>query len=67
MLTEDEKLQLQFKFQLIRICAGIKSPNRKRNFSKPKWVKLGTLLKIPEPKLKKKSLGTARGLKENLK
>ena len=48
-----------------QIRAGIKSPNRKSNFSKPKWVKLGSLLKIPEPKLKTKSLVTARGHKEN--
>ena len=46
-----------------QIRAGIKSPYAKSNFFKLKWVKLGTLLKIPEPKLKIKSLGTARGLK----
>lgn len=56
--TEDEKLQLQLKFQLIRsykikiknqtvhrLCAGITSPNTNSNFVKPKWAKLGTLLK----------------------
>ena len=31
------------------------------------WVTLGTLLKIPETKLKTKSLVTARGYKENQK
>ena len=46
---------------------GIKSPNINSNFVKPKWVKLGTLLKIPETKLKKHSLVTARGHKENQK
>ena len=35
-----------------RLRAGIKSPNRNSNLFKPKWVKLGTLLKIPETKLK---------------
>ena len=39
--------------------------NFERNFFKPKWVKLGTLLKIPETKLKIQSLVTARGHKEN--
>ena len=48
-----------------RLRAGIKSPNRNSNFFKPKWVKLVTLLKIPETKLKRKYLVTARGLKEN--
>ena len=48
-----------------RLRAGTKSPNRNSNFVKPKWVKLGTLLKIPETKLKKQSLVTARGHKEN--
>ena len=48
-----------------RLRAGIKSPNRNSNFFKPKWVKLGTLLKIPETKLRKQSLATARGHKEN--
>ena len=43
----------------------IKSPNRNRNFVKPKWVKLGTLLKIPETKLRKHSLIIARGHKKN--
>ena len=78
--TEDEKLQLQLKSQLIRsyrikmknqtvhrLRAGIKSPNRNNNFLKPKWVKLGTLLKTPGTKLKTKSLVTARGHKENQK
>ena len=46
-----------------RLCAGIKSPNRNSNFFKPKWVKLGTLLKIPEIKIRKYSLVTARGHK----
>ena len=50
-----------------RLRTGIKSPNRNSNFVKPKWVKLGTLLKIPETKLKIKSLVTARGHKENQK
>ena len=76
ILTEDEKLQLHFKYQLInwneksyraQIRAGIKSPNTNSNFFKPKWVKLGTLLKITETKLKNKSLVTARGHKENQK
>ena len=48
-----------------RLREGIKSPNRNSNFFKPKWVKLGTLLKIPEPKLKRQSIVTARGHKEN--
>ena len=48
-----------------RLRAGIKSPNRNSNFFKPKWVKLGTLLKIAETKLRKQSLATARGHKEN--
>ena len=47
--------------------AGIKSLIAISNFFKPKWVKLGTLLKIPETKLKTKSLVTARGHKENQK
>ena len=47
--------------------AGIKSPNRNSNFVKPKWVKLGTLLKISETKLKTKSLVTSRGHKYNQK
>ena len=42
----------------------MKSPNRNSNFFKPKWVKLGTLLKISETELKRKSLVTARGHKE---
>ena len=50
-----------------RLRAGIKSPNRNSNFFKPKWVKLGTLLKIPETKLKRQSLVTARRHKENPK
>ena len=48
-----------------RLRAEIKSPNRNSNFFKPKWVKLGTLLKIPETKVKRQSLVTARGHKEN--
>ena len=48
-----------------RLCAGIKSPNRNSNFFKTKWVKLGTLLIIPETKLRKHSLVTGRGHKEN--
>ena len=35
-----------------QICAGIKSLDANSNFFKPKWVKLGTLLKIPEKKTK---------------
>ena len=50
-----------------QIRAGKKSPNTISNVFNPKWVKLGTLLKIPETKLKTKSLGTARGHKENQK
>ena len=50
-----------------QIRARIKSPNTISNFFKPKWVKLGTLLKISENKLKTKSLVTARGHKENQK
>ena len=80
MHTKDEKLQLLLKSQLNRsyriimknqtvhrLRAGIKSPNKNSNFVKPKWVKLGTLLKIPETKLRKHSLVTARGHKENPK
>ena len=48
-----------------RLRAGIKSPNRNSKFFKPKWVKLGTLLKIPETKVRKQSLVTTRGHKEN--
>ena len=48
-----------------RLRAGIKSPNRNSNFFKPKWVKLGTLLKFPETKLRKQPLFTARIHKEN--
>ena len=48
-----------------RLCVGIKSPIGNSNFFKPKWVKLGTLLKIPETKLKIQSLVTSRGHKEN--
>ena len=43
-----------------RLRAGIKSPNRNSNFVKPKWVKLGTLLKIPEIKLKRQYLKIGR-------
>ena len=50
-----------------RLRAGIKFPNRNSNFFKPKWVKLGTLLKTPGTKLGKQSLITARGHKENQK
>ena len=50
-----------------QIRAGIKSPNTISNFFNPKWVKFGTLLKIPEIKLKTKSLVTTRGHKENQK
>ena len=46
-----------------RLRAEIKSPNRNSNFFKPKWVKLGALLKITETKLKIQSLVTARGHK----
>ena len=76
--TEDEKLLLQLKYQIIRnykivmknqtvhrLRVGIKSQNRNGNLFKPKWVKLGTLLKIPETKLRKQSIATARGQKEN--
>ena len=48
-----------------RLRAGIKFPIRNSNFFKPKWVKLGTLLKIPETKIKRQSLVTERGHKEN--
>ena len=48
-----------------RPCAGIKSPIRNSNFFKPKWVKLSTLLKIRETKLKRQSLIIARGHKQN--
>ena len=50
-----------------RLRAVIKSPNRNSNFVKPKWVKLGTSLKIPETKLIKHSLVTSIGHKENQK
>ena len=50
-----------------RLRAGIKSPNRNSNFFNPKWVKLGTLLIIPETKLRKHSLVTSRGHEENQK
>ena len=56
-----------YKSYCAQIRAGIKSPNAKSNIFNPKWVKLGTLLKIPETKLKTKSLVTARGHKENQK
>ena len=48
-----------------RLRAGIKSPNRNSNFVKPKWVKLDTLLKFSETTLRKHSLVTSRGHKEN--
>ena len=48
-----------------RLSAGIKSPIRNSNLFKTKWVKLGTLLKIPETTLKRQYLITARGHKEN--
>ena len=48
-----------------QICAEIKSPNTICNFFNPKWLKLGTLLKNLETKLKTKSLFTARGHREN--
>ena len=48
-----------------RLRAGIKFPIRNSNFFKPKWVKLGTLLKIPETKLKRQSIVTAILHKEN--
>ena len=44
-----------------------KIPNRNSNLFKPKWVKLGTLLKIPETKLKIQSLVTARAHTDNPK
>ena len=47
-----------------RLRAGIISPNRNSNFVKPIWVKLGTLLKNSETKLRKHSLVIARGHKE---
>ena len=50
-----------------RLRAGMKSPHANNNFFKPKWVKLGTFLKIADTKLKTKSLVTARGHKENQK
>ena len=50
-----------------RLRVGIKSPNRNSKFVKPKWVKLGTLLKTPGTKLRKQSLVTTRGHKENPK
>ena len=43
----------------------MKSPHANSNFFKPKWVKLGTLLKISETKLKTKSLVTAKGHNKN--
>ena len=45
----------------------MKSPHANNNFFKTKWVKLGSLLKNPETKLRKQSLVTARGHKENKK
>ena len=48
-----------------RLRAAIKSPISNSNFFKPKWVKLGTLLKITETKLKRQSLVIERGHKEN--
>ena len=50
-----------------RLRAEIKSLNRNSNFFNPKWVKLGTLLIIPETKLREYSLVTASGHKENQK
>ena len=71
-------MKLQLKSQLIqsyrittknqtvhRLRAVIKSPNRNSNFVKPKWLKLGALLKITETKLRKYSIVTARVHKEN--
>ena len=78
--TEDENFQLQLKSEIIqsyRIITKNQTVHRlvlewnlrmqNNNFFKPKWVKLGTLLKIPETKLKTKSLVTSRGHKENQK
>ena len=47
------------------VCSSDLSPNRNSNFVKPKWVKLGTLLKISETKLIKHSLITARVQKKS--
>ena len=56
--------RIRMKNQTVhRLRAGIKFLIRNSNFFKPKWVKLGTLLKIPETKLRKQSLVTARGHK----
>ena len=44
-----------------QIRAGMKSLNTISNLFNPQWVKLGTLLKILETKLKTKSLVTGRG------
>ena len=53
------------KLYRAQIRAGIKSLNANSNFFIPKQVKLGTLLILPETKLKTKSLFTARVHKEN--
>ena len=67
-ISADSELQNRNeKSYRAQICAGIKSPNTISNFFNPKWVKLGNLLKIPETKLKTKSLVTATGHKENKK
>ena len=74
------KFSVTVKYQLIR-SYRIRTKNQtvhrpvlewnlciqNNNFIKPKGVKLGTLLKIPETKLKTNSLVTARGHKENQK
>ena len=63
-----QSYRIKMKNQTVhRLRAGIKSPNRNSNFVKPKWVKLDTLLKILETKLRKHSLVIARGHKENQK
>jgi hypothetical protein len=50
-------------FLLKRVCAGISTPYVSDNFSNPKWVKLGTLLKNPVEKQKVKYPITERGHK----
>ena len=65
--AHQESQNRNHKSQHAQIHAGIKSPNANSNFFIPNQIKLGTLLIIPETKLKTKSLVTARGHKENKK
>ena len=79
MLIEDEKLQLQFKYQLIRSyrigmkiipCTNScwnKISKCKKQLFQSKMGKIWHFIENPETKLKTKSLVTARGHEDNKK